>query len=139
MLEERIFRGDGDSGLIELPTKVVLPMPEAEFLAKYGPLPSMAGDLRRFQRRYFRCKAPFRVLATLPAFRRDGGAYIVYTRDVSVGGLGFIAHEQLYPSEQAIVELPNLGERIISITSCRYVSPSCYEAGGTFLNGATPS
>jgi len=134
MLEECLY-GFGDSQLIALPSKVLLPVPEAEFFAKHGPLPSVDVDLRRFQRRYLRCKAPFRILCTLPAFQRESDAYLVYMRDVSIGGLGFMAHEQLYPTERAIVNLPNLGERLVAITSCRYVSPSCYETGAKFITG----
>jgi len=133
MLEERLFDASDGPQLIELPTKVVLPMSEEEFLSKFGLIPSRPGDLRRFQRRYLRCKAPFRILTTLPAFPRDAEACLVYTRDISVGGIGFMAHQQLYPSEQAILALPSLGERRVAITSCRYVSPSCYEAGATFI------
>lgn len=134
MLEQRLCDAGDGTAMIDLPTKVVLPMSEEEFLGKFGLLPSMPGDLRRFQRRYLRCKAPFRIFTTLPAFPRESEACLVYTRDISVGGIGFMAHEQLYPSEQAILCLPNIGERMVAITSCRYVSPNCYEAGATFLS-----
>lgn len=139
MLEERLFDASDGAHLIELPTKVVLPISEEEFLGKFGLLPSMPGDLRRFQRRYLRCKAPFRILTTLPAFPRDAEQCLVYTRDISIGGIGFMAHQQLFPSEQAILSLPNIGERRVAITSCRYVNPSCYEAGATFLTGSLGS
>lgn len=139
MLVEPDERSDEESKLIGLSSRVLLPVPEEEFLAKSGVMPGVLGDLRRFQRRYFRFKAPFRVLKPLPAFQRDASASIVYTRDVSIGGIGFMTHEQLYPCEQAIVSLPRLGEMIISITSCRYVSPSCYEAGAMFLGTHLPN
>jgi len=128
----------GGLGLSELPSKVVLPISEEEFFAKHGPLPGMADDLRRFQRRYLRGKAPIRFINSLPAFHRDSGACLVYTRDVSIGGLGFMMHEQLYPTERAIVRLPSLGERLIAVTSCRYVGPNCYETGATFLATSSP-
>lgn len=139
MLEERLFDAGDGSHLIELPTKVVLPVSEEEFLGKFGLLPSMPGDLRRFQRRYLRCKAPFRILTALPAFPRDSEACQVYTRDISIGGIGFMAHQQLFPSEQAVLSLPNIGERRIAITSCRYINPFCYEAGATFISPAKAS
>ena len=138
MLEERLDP-IGDVRLSELTSKVVLPISEEEFFAKHGPLPGMPDDLRRFQRRYMRSKAPFRLVSSLPAFHRDSVACLIYTRDVSIGGLGFMMHEQLYPTEQAIVRLPSLGDRLIAITSCRYVGPNCYETGATVLAANTPA
>ena len=136
---EQLLNPDGGLGLSELSSKVVLPFSEEEFFAKHGPLPGMSDDLRRFQRRYLRGKAPFQLMSSLPAFHRDSPACLIYTRDVSIGGLGFMMHEQLYPTERALVRLPSLGERLIAITSCRYVGPNCYETGATFLAANPPA
>ena len=114
--------------------QVVLPMPETEFLSKRGPLPVHPEDMRHTQRLYFRTKATLRMLSTLPTIRRQEVECIVYTRDISRGGIGFLLHEQLFPCEQVALDLPQFGNVVVTVTSCRYIGPACFEIGASFTS-----
>lgn len=119
-------------------SRVSLPETEGEFLAKKGPLPIAPKDDRRFQRLHFRNQATLQIASTLPAIPRDDCEWTVYTRDVSRGGIGILAPQQLFPCERAIVRLPpNIVMQIV-VTSCRYIAPNCYEIGATFQSIRVP-
>jgi hypothetical protein len=113
--------------------EVQLPMPEWEFLDKRGPLPVSPNEARRFQRLYFRTRATMRVLPTIPAFQCVEHAAGVYTRDVSRVGIGFLSPEQLFPNEQVVMKVAQLGEMLVTVATCRYVGPKCYSVGATFV------
>lgn len=132
MLEVDRVEGNLEPWLSKLECCAAPPSGEREFLSKTGLMPIDGEDRRRYARYYFRRKAVVKTLPTLPAFGRAENIACVYIRDISKQGVGFLYPEQLYPSERCVLFLPELGHRLVEVSSCRRLAAGCFAIGTRF-------
>jgi hypothetical protein len=121
-------RADALEGEVELPTWWT------DFFQRQGPMPTCAGDRRRFPRSYFRSNAALHYRQTFPALPRAEAQHGVYTKDVSRAGLSFYHVEQLFPREQMSIVLPDGRTLHFEVVRCRRIQERCYEIGATFVS-----
>ncbi len=114
---------------VDLPTS-----PEKWFSAS-GPAPTVADDQRRFVRSQLRVSAALQYRRSLPSLARDSDWYKVVMRDISRGGISFLHSEQVFPTEQLMLVMPDCKPRCIEVTRCRRIKESCYEVGASFIQG----
>lgn len=124
--------------LANAPCLVRLPPQWEDFFEKTGWVPAILPDRRRFPRVYLRTQALLVYRQTFPALPRPAIAYTVYTKDISRGGIGFLHGEQLFPSEQMILILPDGKARLIQVVRCRRIGPNCFEIGAQFAGNPSP-
>jgi hypothetical protein len=72
---------------------------------------------------------------SLPALPRADTRHVVYTKDVSRGGIGFLHSEPLFPMEQFRLALPDGKSRTIEVVRCRRIQQRCFEIGAVFVSG----
>ncbi len=69
---------------------------------------------------------------SIPAVSRSNKPRPIYTSDFSRGGCGFIAPEQIYPTEHLRLILPKFWIQV-EVVRCRKLGPNCFEAGAILL------
>lgn len=112
--------------------KIELPAGYEKFFEETGPTSSVENDRRSSVRMRVRTSGILVAQRWLPAFPRTTEPAVIYTKDFSKSGFGFVTHQQYYPGEQVRVILATFWMEI-SIRRCRRLGPNCYEAGGTLL------
>ena len=98
-----------------------------------GLLPAKHGDRRRHPRYHYRVYAALEHRQTLPSLPRPQQWHLIFTKDLSRGGLSFLHSEQLFPCERLRVVLPRKGMNLIEIVICNRVQEGCFQAGARFL------
>jgi len=125
--------------LARSPCLVRLPPDWSDFFEKTGLVQGVMAERRQFPRINLRSRAVLQYRQTFPSLPRPAFTYTVYTKDISRSGLAFLHGEQLYPSEQMIIILPDGKPRKIEIVRCRRIGPSCFEIGARFAGSVDPA
>ncbi len=120
------------------PCLVRLPPSWTDFFEKTGLVQAALAERRQFPRINLRSRAVLQYRQTFPSLPRPAFTYTVYTKDISRSGVSFLHGEQLYPSEQMILILPDGKPRRIQVVRCRRIGPSCFEIGACFA-GPSPA
>lgn len=96
------------------------------------PLPTIADDRRRFPRFHYRVRGLYEPAATFPDLARPEKAYVVYTKDISRGGIAFLHSLELFPKEHGRLRLPGKFDREFEVVRCLRFSERCYLVGASF-------
>jgi hypothetical protein len=115
-----------------VPNKIELPVGYEKFFGETGPTSSVENDRRSSIRMRVRTSGILIPRRWLPAFPRNAAPEVIYTKDFSKSGFGFVTHQQYFPGEQVRVILATFWMEIV-IRRCRRLGSDCYEAGGTLL------
>jgi hypothetical protein len=111
-----------------LPCRVVLPPAWNDFFHRRGPQLWPDDNRRRYVRSHLPMKAVMELLGNLPAVPRRPEEHVVYMKDISRGGAGFLHAAAVYPGERARLWLPT-GTVECTVVRCRRHHESCYEIG----------
>ena len=130
----------GDSQLQKLidvvgPLKFSLKLPSEmeEYFGTSGIVPTVPDEQRRYARTHLRVTAALQYRRSLPALVRESEWFKVVMRDISRSGISFMHSEQVYPTEQLMLVLPDCKPRCIEVMRCRRVEDSCFEIGANFI------
>ncbi len=115
-----------------VPDKIELPVGYENFFGESGPTSSVENDRRSSVRMRVRTSGILIPRRWLPAFPRSTAPELIYTKDFSKTGFGFVTHQQYFPGEHVRVVLATFWMEIV-IRRCRRLGPDCFEAGGTLL------
>jgi hypothetical protein len=116
----------------DVPNEIRLPEGFEDFFDEKGPGPFCESDRRRGGRTRARTQGILIPRKWLPVFPRSVTPKLIYTKDFSKTGFGFLAHQQYYPGERIRALLATFWMEIL-IQRCRRLGPNCYESGGTLL------
>lgn len=97
-----------------------------------GLLPTCSNDRRRFPRCHYRVRAILQCRETFPALWCSREPYMVYTENISRGGLAFLHSEQLFPRQQICIFLPGGVQLDLQVVRCRQLHERCFEVGARF-------
>lgn len=122
----------------KVPADICLPPGYEDYFSNSGTPPSCEGDRRHAARTRVRTKGILYPLEWLPAFPRTATPRLIYTKDFSKTGFGFISRQQYYPGERVRVLLATFWMEI-AIQRCRRLGPNCFETGSTLLEQHEPS
>lgn len=114
---------------------VELPTTPDEYFSTSGATSSVHDEQRRYMRSHLRVTAGLQYRRSLPSLSRDAAWYKVVMRDISRGGISFLHSEQLFPTEQLMLVMPDCKPRCIEVTRCRRINDTCYEVGANFIKG----
>jgi hypothetical protein len=103
-----------------------------DFFVRGGLMPSVSDERRQFPRRYLRETAVCELAQSLPAIERARTFAKVYLKDVSRGGISFLAPQQLYPCEELQL-WTNSGKHACRVIRCTKHNDRCYEIGTRIL------
>jgi hypothetical protein len=98
-----------------------------------GLLPAKHDEQRRHPRYHYRVCAALEHRQTFPSLPRPQQWHLVFTKDLSRGGLGFLHSEQLFPCERLRVMLPWKGIKLMEIVTCIRIHERCFQTGARFL------
>ena len=115
-----------------VPNRIQLPAGYEDFFEQSGPTTAIANDRRNSVRTRVRTRGIWIPRKWLPAFPRRATPQLIYTKDFSKTGFGFVADQQVFPGEQARIILATFWMEV-AIRRCRRLGPDCYEVGGTLL------
>ena len=115
-----------------VPNEIELPAGYENFFAETGSTASVENDRRSSVRMRVRTSGILVSQRWLPAFPRTAKPVVIYTKDFSKSGFGFLTHQQYYPGEHVRVILATFWMEI-AIRRCRRLGPNCFEVGGTLL------
>lgn len=93
-----------------------------------SPLPSHAGDLRRYVRFVSDFEAVLNIVEAWPDYAPRPQSYLVPIHNISRDGLRIFHHEQLFPEDRVQLDLLS-SQRVYRIVRCRRVAENCYELG----------
>lgn len=96
------------------------------------PLSTVADDRRRFPRFHYRVRGLYEPAATFPALARPEKVFVVYTKDISRGGIAFLHSEELFPKEHGRLRLPRKFDREFEVVRCLRFAERCYLVGARF-------
>ena len=111
-------------------TLIEFPDGYENYFEEQGPTTVIAGDRRRGLRTRARTVGILVPVECLPAFPRRATPSIIFTKDFSKSGFGFVADRQYFPGEQVRILLATFWMEI-NVCRCRRLSPACFEVGGT--------
>ena len=97
-----------------------------------GAFPTRANDRRRFPRFHYRVRAVFQSRQTFPALSCSGELCIVYTTQISRGGMAFMHYEQLFPRQRFFIYFSGGMRKELEVVWCRRCNDKCYEVGARF-------
>ena len=121
--------------LEQLECRVQLPEEMADdYFSETGALPTSFDERRRFARFRFRTKAILGVRPTLPVIPRTPEKHVIYSYDMSRGGLAFLHSQQLFPMEVCDLWLPTQ-KLVVRVTRCQYLNENCYLIGSQPVGG----
>ncbi len=117
------------------PLKFELQLPERpeEYFAATGNIPSIPDDQRRYGRTNIRIAAALQYRRSIPSLMRKSEWHKIVMRDISRSGVSFLHSEQVYPTEQLMLIMPDGKPRSIEVMRCRRLSNQCYEVGANFI------
>ncbi len=125
--------------LEELECKIQLPKAwEETFFSECGTLPTSFDERRRFVRFNLRQKGLIYLRDSLPSISREQRIHVVYTCNISRGGVAILHFEQLFPGELADLWL---GKRklTIEVAQCTHIGPRCNLIGAQFATAQLES
>jgi hypothetical protein len=96
------------------------------------PLPTIVDDRRRFPRFHYRVRGLFEPWPTFPDHVRPKQVFVVYTKDISRGGIAFLHAEELFPKEHGQLRLPPRFEQAFEVVRCMRLGDHGYLVGGRF-------
>jgi hypothetical protein len=112
---------------------VQLPDDPEQYFSAVGAVPSVSEDQRRYLRTQLRVVAALQYRRSLPALKRANQWYKIVMRDISRSGVSFLHSEQVFPTEQLMLVMPDCKPRCIEVMRCRRLNESCYEIGANFI------
>lgn len=121
-----------------LPQRIQLPAGSEQFFDQTGALPTHADDVRLSVRTRVRTRGILIAERWLPSCERGREPIVIYTRDFSKKGFGFVADEQYFPGEVVRVLLATFWMRV-TIRWSRRLGPTCFEVGSELLQRNDPS
>ena len=131
MLEEH-YRRQVAHLLNQLECNIDLPQQwRDDYFNGEGTVLTSLNEHRRFVRHICRSKMILKLETSLPAFPRTREFFMIYSKDISRNGVGFLHVEQLFPGENAHLWLPT-HITPITVVSCRKFTPKCFLIGATF-------
>jgi hypothetical protein len=134
----------GDAQLQKL-TKVIgplqfdlqLPLSPDEFFVVSGPR-RRGDDNRRFGRQRLRGVAALQHGTSLPALSRPVQWHKVILCDISRSGVRFLHSEQILPTEQMLLVMPDFKRRYVEIVRCHRLGDRYFEIGARFVKCLRP-
>ena len=96
------------------------------------PLPTMVDDKRRFPRFHYRVRGLITPRPTFPDHTRPEQTFVVYTKDISRGGVALLHSEELFPKEWCQLRLPPHFENKLEVVRCMRLADRCYLIGARF-------
>jgi hypothetical protein len=130
MLEEN-YSGKLALLLERLQPCVELPEGWTDYFTRCGALPTAPEERRQFARRCLREEAICELGKSLPAIDRRHEFSKVFLKDISRGGVAFLAAQQLYPGEHLTLWTRG-GKLPCSVVRCTRHNDRCYEIGSRF-------
>ena len=100
-----------------------------------GPFPTCSNDRRRFPRFHYRLRAILQCQASFPALSCSRELYMVYTMNISRGGLAFLHSEQLFPRQQICIWMQGGVKHELQVVRCHQLNDRCFEVGARFTVG----
>jgi len=110
-----------------------LPTEPQEYFSVTGAVASIPEDQRRYIRTNLRVTAALQYRRSLPALVRPDDWHKVVMRDISRSGVSFLHSEQVFPTEQLMLVMPDCKPRCIEVMRCRQINEACYEVGANFI------
>ncbi len=104
-----------------------------EFFAVTGVAPSTPEEKRRHVRSHMRVVAALQYRRSLPSLVRQPEWFKIVMRDISRSGISFLHSEQVFPTEQLMLVMPDCKPRCIEVVRCRRINQSCYEVGASYI------
>jgi len=102
------------------------PSPGAQLVGKFE-------ERRRHPRYAYRACAALQHRQTFPSYPRESRWHLVYTKDLSRGGLSFYHSEPLFPRERMRIVLPQHGMCTIEVVWCGRIQARCFQIGARFV------
>lgn len=122
----------GQSPLEQLPLLVQLPSHLANYFKEVGYMPTRYNESRSVARMRVRCEAVLTSLIVPPFIQRTETTARVLLKDLSKVGLGFLCHQQMWPTETFRIHLQGrtLDGRVVR---CHKLGENCYDVGSLLL------
>jgi hypothetical protein len=118
--------------------EIQLPKGREDFFQQSGPAPHYGGDQRTAARTNVRTTGLMIVERCLPARESMPKPSLIYTKDFSKNGFGFVAAREYYPGEVVRVLVATFWMRI-RLRRCYRIGPNCFECGGILISQSEPS
>ena len=100
---------------------------------RHGQLQSCSDTRRRFPRFHYRVSAILQCQETFPALTRPQALHLVYTTNISRGGMAFLHSTELFPLERIRIKLRAAATQDLEVVNCRYIDERCFAIGCQFL------
>lgn len=113
--------------------ELALPAEPEDYFGASGAVPSIPEDQRRYVRTQLRVVAALQYRRSLAKLDRKSEWYKIVMRDISRSGVSFLHSQQVYPTEQLMLVMPDCKPRCIEVTRCRRIDTLCYEVGANFI------
>lgn len=117
---------------------IELPLEWSGYFEERGEVPSFANDERSNQRLKIRTHGILTFEQSVPFCQRADDPVVIYTRDFSRHGCGFLAAFQLYPEELVRIALPTFWVQL-KVVRARRITSKCYEMGAALTSRHDPS
>ena len=127
-----------ESLIAGLPQSILLPPSQDGFFSESGVKPHFEENTRCAVRTRVRTNGVVIPQRWLPQLHRQHDPLLIYTKDFSKTGFGFVADRQFYPGEIVRVLLATFWIHV-SIRRCRRLGPLCFECGGVLMDQHSPS
>ncbi|TWU56747.1 hypothetical protein Poly51_26640 [Rubripirellula tenax] len=116
---------------------IELPIEWTDYFEERGEITSYAEDDRANRRLKIRTQGMMWFESTLPFLARSSNHTVIYTRDFSRFGAGFLVPFQLFPEERVRIVLPTFWVRL-QVVRARRITSKCFEIGATLLERHDP-
>lgn len=118
--------------------EIELPIEWSDFFDQRGEAPSFADDQRKHRRMIVRTHGMMWFEECLPSLPRELSGTVIYTKDFSRQGAGFLSPFEVYPEEILRLVLPTFWVRL-HVVRCRRITSKCYEVGAELIERSDPS
>ena len=96
------------------------------------PLPTVVDDRRRFPRFHYRVRGLITPRPIFPSHTRPEQTFVVYTKDISRGGVALLHSQELFPKERCQLRLPPRFDNEFEVARCMRLTDQCYLIGARF-------
>lgn len=110
--------------------EIELPVEWSDFFDQRGESPAYHDEERQHKRLMIRTHGLMWFERTLPFCDRPSDPAVIYTKDFSRQGMGFVAPLQIYPEEKVRLVLPTFWVQL-HVVRARRITSMCYEIGAT--------
>ncbi|MCG8648791.1 MAG: hypothetical protein MI861_03100 [Pirellulales bacterium] len=124
--------------IASLRCQIVLPPGQERYFEESGPIATYQNEMRSAVRTRVRARGILVPETQLPVIPRTIEPSVIFTKDFSKTGFGFVADRQYFPGEVVRVLLATFWMRV-KIRRCGRTGPNCYENGGTLISNSEPS